>query len=129
VSPELDRAVQKALAYEPAERHADALQFRAALLAADLGAARLDAPSVAQLVGPALHRALARQRTRGPIDHAHPTTQVSARQPAAKSARGHEETRSLDGLAMKRCCTQPAFASGTLGWPYADSGARQSGIR
>lgn len=128
VNAALDRAVLDALAYEPSERYADALQFRAALLGADIDAARLDAPRVAQLIEPVLGRALARQRTHGPVDHGHPTTQVSARQQAASHERSHQQTRSLEGLAMKRCCTQPAYA-GTLGWPYADSSVRHTGIR
>jgi serine/threonine-protein kinase len=129
VNAALDRAVQNALAYEPPARHPDALQFRAALLGADLEAARMDPPGVAQLLAPVLKRALARQLTVGPVDHAHPTTQVSARPRAAKSRSGHQQTRSLDAMAMKRGCTQPAYASGALGWPYADSAPRYTGFR
>lgn len=124
----LDQAVLKALAYEPSARYADALQLRAALLSADTEAARLDAPSVAQLLAPVLDHALTRQRTHGPVDHAQHT---QPRVAAAASSRAHEPTRALDGIAVSRCHTQPAYAAldaGTLGWPYADS-ARQTGIR
>ncbi|HET8932218.1 MAG TPA: hypothetical protein VFN67_02205, partial [Polyangiales bacterium] len=125
----LDQAVLEAIAYEPSARYADAFQFRAALLSADAEAARLDAPSVAQLIAPVLDRALTRQRAHGPVDHAR---QTAPRVAAAASSRAHEPTRSLDGIAVSRCHTQPAYAgldAGTLGWPYANSSARQTGIR
>lgn len=114
VSPALDRAILQALAYEPDARYETALQFRAALLNADSAAALLDAPSIAQLLGPVLHRALARQRTRGPINHAHPTTQVSSRVQAERRLRSHQATRALDELPAK------PHNGGTLGWPYAN---------
>ena len=125
----LDDAVQKALAYMPAERHGDALQFRAALLDADLEATRLDAPRVAQLVAPVLERAFARQRKRGPVDHAHPTTQASMQKLAARGPRAHQPTRALEGLALNHSCEQPAYAGATLGWPYPTGAPRQTGWR
>jgi eukaryotic-like serine/threonine-protein kinase len=116
----LDRAVRKALECEPDARYRDALQFRAALLQADPEAARLDAPSVAQLLAPVLSRALSRRRLHGTNTHT---------RPAQTGARAHEPTRSLDGIAMKRCCTQPVFAASqhvALGWPYGDGRARHA---
>lgn len=127
----LDQAVLKAIAYEPGARYQDALQFRAALLDADAQAARLDAPSVAQLLAPVMDRALARYRAHGPIDHARHTAPVSTHASAAASGRAHEPTRALDAIPMNRCCTQPAYAAldaGTLGWPYA-SAAGHTGVR
>lgn len=64
IDQRLDRAVLKALASEPAERFADALQFRAALLDATPDASRLDAPAVAAILGPSLGAALTQQRQR-----------------------------------------------------------------
>jgi eukaryotic-like serine/threonine-protein kinase len=129
VSSALDRAVLKALAYDPAARFADALQFRAALLESDVEAARLDAPSIAQLVAPVMGRALARQRLHGPVDHARYSDPepVGTSSHAVKVDRTHEPTRSLHGVPVNRCCTQPAFSSvgnAALGWPYAERVAR-----
>lgn len=133
VTPSLDQAVLKAIAYEPSARSSDALELRAALLNADPEAARLDAPSVAQLLAPVLDHALARQRTHGPVDHAKHTAPVSTRPHAAiSSSRAHEPTRALDGIGMNRCSTQPAYGgldAGSLGWPYAANAVRQTGAR
>jgi serine/threonine protein kinase len=49
-SPELDRVVLKAIAFDAEKRYANAFEFRKALLQAEAGAILLDAPQVAALL-------------------------------------------------------------------------------
>jgi serine/threonine-protein kinase len=128
ISSALDQAVLKAIACEPDERHQDALQFRAALLAADPEVACLDAPSIAKLLAPVLKKALQRARAEGSVRWAN--AQAERGGVFAHAASSGEPTRSLDGLAMGRARTEPAYTSmGTLGWPYTDALGRHTGAR
>ncbi len=66
--PLLDRAVLKAIAYEPDERFESALDFRAALLRADPSAAQVDAPMFAALMQNVLGEELRRRRANLPSE-------------------------------------------------------------
>jgi serine/threonine-protein kinase len=110
LSCELDQAVHKAIKYSPNERYSDALQFRSALLCAELEATRLDAPRVSQILSPLLSAAMNHTDNLA-LGWSEPTS------PARGTAR----------RAPTQGCTQPAAA--TLGWPYPQSALRQPGLR
>jgi serine/threonine protein kinase len=61
-TPALDRVVTRAIAFEADDRYASALEFRAALLAAEPGAAEVDAPRFAALLRNMLGDELERRR-------------------------------------------------------------------
>jgi serine/threonine-protein kinase len=92
--PWLDEVVLKAIAYDPAQRYASALELRSALLDADPSAVRLDAPIVAGLLRALLGDELDRRRDGWPVDLAkeiETSTDSQAQEPQSDAA--------LDALA------------------------------
>jgi serine/threonine protein kinase len=67
-TPALDRVVSKAIAFEASDRHANALEFRAALLQAEPAAAEVDAPRFAALMRTMLGDELQRRQASWPSE-------------------------------------------------------------